>query len=137
MKNSDAKHKIVLLLDDDELVNFINQKVIETNNFSEKVLINTNAKSALEFLKNILKLREVSEEIIPEVIFVDINMPLIDGFQFIETVKKINNNVLQKIKFVVLTSSVHDLDRKKALEISDEILFLNKPLNKEKLELIP
>lgn len=122
-----------MLLDDNELDNFINQKIIEANHFSEKVYVNTGSKSALEFLNNLSLLSSASNAIFPEVIFIDINMPLIDGFQFIENLKKNLPKKISTLKLVILTSSVNPKDREKANELSKEILFLNKPLTESVL----
>lgn len=123
-----------MLLDDDDLVNFINQKVMESCHFAKNVYVNTSAKSALEFLNNLTKLGDAATELYPEIILIDINMPLMDGFQFMESLLKSPSKELQKIKLVILTSSVHEMDRLKANEISKEVSFLNKPLTKEMLE---
>lgn len=122
-----------MLLDDNELDNFINQKIIEANHFSEKVYVNTGSKSALEFLNNLSLLSSASNAIFPEVIFIDINMPLIDGFQFIENLKKNLPKKISTLKLVILTSSVNPKDREKANDLSKEIIFLNKPLTENVL----
>ena len=73
-------------------------------------------------------------EVYPQVIFIDINMPMMDGFQFIDYFKKESEKQLQKPKLVLLTSSVYNEDREKAKSISKDIVFLNKPLKKEMLD---
>lgn len=70
----------------------------------------------------------------PEVIFIDINMPMVDGFQFIDAFKKTIEKQVNKPKLVVLTSSVFEKDKEKTFSISEDIVFLNKPLTKEMLE---
>ena len=123
-----------MLLDDDELVNFINQKVMETCSFSKNIYVNTSAISALEFIKNLVQIKDNVNSLLPEVIFIDINMPLMDGFQFIKSFETINSPKLKDVKLVILTSSVHDLDRLKAEEINKNISFLNKPLTVDMLK---
>lgn len=133
-KNPKYPFETILLLDDDELANFINQKVMESCNFAKKIYVNSSAKSALEFLNNLLILNESTSAFFPEIIFIDLNMPLMDGFQFIISLLKNPNQQVQKIKLVILTSSVHEIDRQRAEEISKNIIFLNKPLTKEILD---
>jgi CheY-like chemotaxis protein len=136
MNNSlDYKYNSVLLIDDVNLDNFLNEELLKTYNFSQKVYTNSGAKSALEFLKNLVRIDQ-AKEVLPEVIFVDINMPVMDGFQFIEAYKKTMDERLQKPKLVVLTSSTYEEDREKTEAISDDIIFLTKPLSKEMLEAI-
>jgi CheY-like chemotaxis protein len=138
MKNTETKyrHKYVMLIDDAELDNFINEKLIRSYNFSENVYLNTSATSALEFLNNLVIMGKDSHQIYPEVIFVDINMPIVDGFQFITAFRQAIDKQINKPKLVVLTSSVAESDREKTFDISKEIIFLNKPLAKEMLDKI-
>jgi CheY-like chemotaxis protein len=134
-KEPDYKYKYIMLLDDNELDNFINQKVIEGNNFAEKIYVNTSGKSALEFLNNLTVGKETSP-IFPEAIFVDINMPMMDGFQFIENLQKMPGDKIPDTKFIILTSSIYPEDRTKAMKISENITFLNKPLTEDMLRQI-
>lgn len=135
MKRKDPKYSFdhVMLLDDDELANFINQKVMESCHFSQNIYVNTSAKSALEFLNNLLALGDSTKNLLPQVIFIDLNMPLMDGFQFIQSLLKNQTKGIKDIKLVILTSSVHEMDRAKAKELADNIIFLNKPLTIEML----
>ncbi|MBS1634491.1 MAG: response regulator [Bacteroidetes bacterium] len=122
------KYKRVMLLDDNELDNYINEKIIQASHFSEKIYKNTSGKSALEFLSNIRIPENGMTDLYPEIIFVDLNMPMMDGFQFINYLKNTEKAPL-KSRFVILTSSINDEDRRKAEELDKEIVFLNKPLN--------
>lgn len=131
--NSEYKYSTVLLIDDNDLDNFINDQLLQSDRFAKNILTNTSAKSALEFFNNIIILGESC----PEVVFIDINMPVLDGFQFIDLFKKtIENRLRQQPKLVVLTSSMFGEDRQKVHSLSEEIVFLNKPLTKEMLDRI-
>ena len=138
MKIKEPKYKYahVMLIDDSELDNFINEKTLEANHFAKKVYVHTSAKSALEFLNNLVTIGKEYSDIYPQVIFIDINMPMMDGFQFIDHYKKNSEEQLQTPKLVILTSSVYNEDRQKANDISNEIIFLNKPLTKTMLDTI-
>jgi len=128
------KYKNVMLIDDVELDNFINEKLIKTYNFSKNIYVNTSTVSALEFLNNITGISGEFPQIYPEVIFIDINMPIVDGFQFIHSFRQTLEKQTKKPKLVILTSSVAETDREKTANISNEIIFLNKPLSKEMLD---
>ncbi|MDP2385427.1 MAG: response regulator [Bacteroidota bacterium] len=130
------KFPTVMLIDDNELDNFINQKVIEINSFSEKIYVNSSGVSALEFLKNLCVNQALLNEARPSVIFVDINMPFMDGFQFIEQFYKLPQELSKNSKVVILTSSFNPADKEIAGKINKDIIFLNKPLTPESLELI-
>ncbi|MBK9283614.1 MAG: response regulator [Sphingobacteriaceae bacterium] len=135
-KKINYKHKQVMLVDDNELDNFINEKIIESSEFAEKIYINTSSQSALEFLKNIDLIDLENTNVFPDIIFIDLNMPIIDGFQFIEALNEIESDRVKKCRRVILTSSVHPEDRLKAESISGDILFINKPLTKDILATI-
>ena len=125
------KYKRVLLLDDDELDNFINKKIIETSFFADKVYINSSGSNALEFLMNIEKTG--LNDIEPQILFIDINMPIMDGFQFLEFFIKKSEHPELRSKVVILTSSVNVEDRSRFTQISPDIVFLNKPLTESML----
>lgn len=123
-----------MIVDDNELDNFINTKIIESSHFSKKIYLNTNGKSALEFLSNLITTMEDDfKTICPDVIFIDLNMPILDGFQFLESLGKINNKTLNKSKLVVLTSSAHPEDSRKTKKINKDVIYLSKPLTSEML----
>lgn len=135
-KEPDFKYNYAMLLDDNELDNFINQKTIESSHFASKVYVNTSSKSALEFLKNLEVSGTNSTTLFPEIIFVDINMPMIDGFQFIELFKTTFPKKINNIKIIILTSSLSPSDKQKSETISENIIYLNKPLTQEALNQI-
>lgn len=135
--NPKWKYNRVLIIDDNDLDNFINQKILESSLFAKNIYINTSGTSALEFLKNMNTVgKELPEKVFPEVIFVDINMPLMDGFQFINNLMKMEIDSLKNSKIVILTTSLNPSDREKAQKISDDILFMNKPLTETILDQI-
>jgi len=138
MKIKEPKYKYanVMLIDDSELDNFINEKTLEANHFAKKIYVHTSAKSALEFLNNLVTMGPEYSDVYPKAIFIDINMPMMDGFQFIDHYKKSSEDQLDKPKLIILTSSVYNEDRQKATSISNDIIFLNKPLTKDMLDKI-
>jgi len=132
-KEPNYKYRNVMLLDDSDLDNFINEKIIEASHFAEKVYTTTSARSALEFISNLIIMGEDFSGAFPEVIFIDINMPMMDGFQFVELFEKKTAGYKKKPKLVILTSSVYHEDIQRARDISESLLFLNKPLSMEML----
>jgi CheY-like chemotaxis protein len=130
------KYHRAMLVDDNEMDNFINQKIIESSLFAKNIYISTNGISALEFLKNILATENLAEEIMPNVIFIDINMPLMDGFQFIDEFLKLPEKIKKKTKLVILTTSINNDDKGRALKYGNKVTFISKPLNEESLSTI-
>ena len=136
MSNSGKKFYTVMLIDDNEIDNLINQKMIEAANITEHIFTHTGARSAIEFLKNIEKVDDVAKKILPDVIFLDIDMPLMDGFQFLDEFDKLSDGTKSKCKIVMLTSSINPQDVNKSKEYSYVKKYINKPLSQENLEKI-
>ena len=128
------KHHAVMLIDDNEIDNLINQKMIEAANISEHIYTHSGAKSAIEFLRNIEKLGKEAEHVLPDVIFLDIDMPLMDGFQFLDEFDKLAEVTKEKCSIVMLTSSINPQDVNKSHKYACVKQYINKPLTQKNLE---
>lgn len=131
---SKFQHNAVLLIDDNELDNYVNEKVILTNQFAKTVYVNTSARGALEFIRNLNMLGKDAVAIYPTVIFIDINMPGMSGFDFIRYFEEKAEENLVRPKLVILTSSTSNEDKLLALEAGEHVQFLNKPLTEQHLQ---
>lgn len=121
---------VVMLVDDNEIDIFINQKILEFNRFANKLLTFNSGRAALDYLYS----SEAAD--LPEVIFLDLNMPVIDGFKFLYEFSKFPEDVKRKSSIVVLTSSDNLRDKEKVKVNTDVIQFFSKPLTDQKVDQI-
>jgi CheY-like chemotaxis protein len=122
----------VMLIDDNDIDNLINSRIMTSHNFAALVDIKTTTESALEHLKT---LTELSDNL-PSIIFLDLNMPVLDGFIFLEEFAKMNDAVKKNCKVVVLSSSISPEDINRASTNPFVIKYINKPLSEMYLEAI-
>lgn len=123
----------VLLIDDSDIDNMVNKKVIEKAGFSKTIVVKKSAESALDYLKDLSANYPAD---IPDVIFLDIRMPETDGFGFLEKYESLPETITAKSVIVMLSSSIDQEDYNKALANKFVRLFLNKPLKKENVEMV-
>lgn len=118
----------VILVDDDPVVNFIHTKLISSI-YDCQIGAYTEAKSALEHLKT----PEGSDELMPCLLLLDINMPVMNGWSFLAEFEKLPFGGNGQCKVFILTSSVDRDDETKSRQFKSVQGFLSKPLSKEKL----
>jgi CheY-like chemotaxis protein len=121
-----------MLVDDNEIDNIINEKIIEANSFADQVLVFQTGQEALDYLKE----NQESEPDLPEIVFLDINMPIMDGFQFLEDFEQFSETVRNKCRIIMLSSSISPKDIDRAASSRYVKKYLNKPLNARYLEAI-
>jgi len=121
---------LVMLVDDNDTDNFISKRIIEITGFAGRVEAKNSGKVALDYL------RENQDQVgnIPDVIFLDINMPVVDGFVFLYEFDKFPDLVKNKTKIIILSSSDNKRDIDKIVNNNHVINFITKPLTDTALE---
>ena len=127
-------HKLncILLVDDDELTNFLHRLVLEKSGFTQQIKIADSGKEALDYLENSEAGNSADLYPSPDLIFLDINMPAMNGWEFLEEYKKMN--LKSRTIVVMLSTSLFVGDKLKAEAIPEISGFEDKPLTAEKVE---
>jgi len=125
-------YKKVMVIDDNAIDRYVAEHVIKSQCFAEEVITKESARAGLEYLE---ALSGTAEEL-PQLIFLDIRMPEVDGFGFLELYDKLPEVVKKNCIIMMLSTSLNPEDHERAAENPFVNRFLNKPLNKEKLTML-
>ena len=120
---------LIMLVDDNKINNIINRKLFELMSFSKEIVEAGNGLEALDYLKSVAN----DADRIPEVIFLDVYMPLMDGIGFLSEFKNLPVSILEKSRIIILSSTLDANDFRKVNESPYVVKFLEKPLNKQKI----
>ncbi len=120
--------KNLFLVDDDELYVFLTKKIIATTKLVEQVNVFGNGKIAVDFIKE----NVANPDLLPNIILLDINMPVLDGWGFLEDYTLLMPELSKKIALYIVTSSISPQDVEKAKGIVAVTDFIMKPFTKEK-----
>ena len=117
----------ICVIDDDQIYQLIIKKVVEHTGDFDSICFYNDGIEAFEDFKSL-------EKSLPEIILLDINMPKMDGWQFLDNLKVYRPNFHQKTIIYIVTSSIAHSDRDKAKSYEEVSGFLSKPLSVEKLK---
>lgn len=125
------KLNCILLVDDDPITNFMNKALIQKLDATDEVLVATDGQQAI----NLFKQRTEDGSDIPRLIFLDINMPVMNGFEFLEAYQRLDKNIKQSVIIVMLTTSLNpnDIERLNRTSKAD---YASKPLTEKKLKAV-
>jgi CheY-like chemotaxis protein len=118
----------VLLVDDDRIFNLLSKKTLERMSLVDEIHTALNGKEAIDLINDYFQ----GTRTLPDIILLDLNMPILDGFGFIEAFQKLSANVKQNVKIIIVTSSEdpRDMERARAFGIKE---FLTKPVSEQQL----
>ena len=124
------KYKSVLLVDDSYIDNLINRKILDNDNFAESIIVIESPKEAYKYIKDLY----LEGKELPEVIFLDLRMPIMNGFEFLKALSELPDLGPDKIKIYVLTSSLDPKDIRRVKENHLVSKFIGKPLTSQILQ---
>ena len=131
MNTTEKKFGKVMIIDDNSIDLYVNAQVIVRSNFGNEVIQFSSARKALEYLKS----SEIDHSL-PEVIFVDIYMPGMSGFEFMEAYGRLSAAIKKHCSVYIISSSIDQQDIDRAEADSNVIAFHQKPLSKAFLQTI-
>jgi CheY-like chemotaxis protein len=122
--------ELVMVVDDDATDNFIAKRIIEITGFARNAIVTSSATEALGYLTA----HQEYPEKLPAIIFLDINMPLHDGFDFLEKFGALSDEITTRCKVIILSSSANKKDIERILRNDHVIKFMTKPISEDALE---
>lgn len=123
-----CNYKLCLLVDDNFIDNFVTKKILETGNFSEEIVVCQSATEAIEMLR--------TKQVQPDVIFLDVRMPFMDGFGFLAEYDKLDEDIKKDVKIFMLSSSLDPTDFRMSTQNKYITQFIHKPITHKILESI-
>jgi len=118
-------YKICLLIDDNYIDNFVTRRILESGNFAEQIIVRQSPAEAIQSLQE--------GTVKPDVIFLDIRMPMMSGFEFLQEYDKLDEGK-KGAKIFMLSSSLDPIDIKRSGENKYITQFIHKPLTQKILE---
>lgn len=120
------------LVDDDDIYVFLTRKMIEETQIAQHINVFNNGQDVLDYLKNL-----EDKSLLPDMILLDLFMPVMDGWEFLEEFAMLKPKLGKKITIYVTSSSISPHDMQRAKSISEVTDYVIKPINKERfIELI-
>jgi CheY-like chemotaxis protein len=121
---------LIVLIDDDEGINYINKRILEIHEIGGPITSYISAVEALNFLTENHK----QNKALPKLILLDLMMPIMNGFEFLEELEKLDLDLPAEFKIIVLSSTELEEDIDRAKKNKYVINFFSKPISKENIE---
>lgn len=121
--------KTLTIVDDDDIFVFLTTKIIEQTNLVDLIKVFGNGLDAINFLKE----NKNNVDALPDIILLDLNMPIMNGWQFLEEYNKLNPTIGKKITIYICSSSISPDEITRAKTISEVSDYIIKPITKDKL----
>jgi CheY-like chemotaxis protein len=121
--------ELIMCIDDDPITLMLFKKVVQKASFAKEITNATNGEEAILLINNIK-----NQETKPQLIFLDLNMPVMGGWEFLDLFNASNYFTLNNTKVIILTSTIDPEDIKKSKSYPNVIEFLSKPITVEMLD---
>ncbi|WP_207434222.1 response regulator [Sabulibacter ruber] len=115
---------LILLVDDDETTNYLNKRLLTRMNITDQIEVVTNGEEALRYLTNAID----NNQPLPDLMFLDIKMPVMDGFEFLDQYHQLPESAQKCIVVMMLTSSASFYDLEKLKKYNAVQQHISKPL---------
>ncbi len=120
----------IYLVDDDRIYQFTARKTIESIEAINNISVFSNGEDAINFLQQ----HSTATDELPDIIFLDINMPVMDGWEFLEAFNNVRQTLSKPATIFMVSSSVDESDIRRSKEFSFVSRYINKPISREKFE---
>ena len=128
--------KTIWVIDDDLIYQIIINKIVKRCDMFSAVTTFKNGKEAIDALQDIVNNTLENSTILPDIILLDINMPIMDGWEFMEKMGGIKSKFSKQISVYIVSSSIATEDKNKSKTYSDILGYLSKPISMNDIELI-
>ncbi len=123
--------KTILLIDDDDTTNFLHKRLLQRLQVTEQIVVAGNGEAALAYLQQTTQPNPTHS--LPDLIFLDIKMPVMDGFEFLAAYEKLPLAQANYIPIYMLSTSVSPTDRDRLKKYASVTSYLAKPLTEDKV----
>ena len=121
---------IIALVDDDSIFQFTATRLLESSKLAQNILHFENGAEALTFLRE----KALQTELLPDYLFLDINMPFVDGWMFLEDFTTLKSSLAKDISIYMVSSSIDPRDLNRAKSFSEVTDFIIKPISLERFQ---
>ncbi|MFQ3296784.1 MAG: CheY-like chemotaxis protein [Polaribacter sp.] len=125
-----SKQRMISIIDDDKIYQFMLTRIINDNKLADRIISFSDGEEAIHYLNE----HCANAENIPNIIFLDVNMPIMDGWQFMKEYANIKVKIKKKIVIFMLSSSINPIDIQRAQQISEISDYIVKPIKLEEVK---